>query len=197
MKKVDKEVKELITELENYQPFDDDEKESLSFAINFLKNYNNQGKNFDRSNNPFNRNNYNGHVTGSAFILNNDRTKTLFTHHKKIDMWLQLGGHAENNETNAFDVALREAKEESGIKTFKTPSKKIINVDVQLTNAKNDVPAHPHIDIWYLFESPSEKITISNESNDLKWFTIDELETIKIVDKSINRMVKKWTEGRL
>jgi 8-oxo-dGTP pyrophosphatase MutT (NUDIX family) len=54
-----------------------------------------------------------GHLTGSAWIVSPDRTRTLLTHHLKLDKWLQLGGHADGDGDLAA-VALREAQEESG-----------------------------------------------------------------------------------
>src|SRR5436309_1471060 len=55
-----------------------------------------------------------GHITGSAWLLNHDCSKVLLTHHKKLNLWLQLGGHCDG-ESDVLAVALREAQEESGI----------------------------------------------------------------------------------
>jgi len=65
----------------------------------------------------FLRNSYNGHFTGSAWIVSPDRSRILMTHHKKLGKWIQLGGHADG-ENDLLKVALREAKEESGIQQF-------------------------------------------------------------------------------
>ena len=55
-----------------------------------------------------------GHLTGSAWIVSPDRTRTLLTHHRKLGKWLQLGGHADG-DPDLLAVALREAREESGL----------------------------------------------------------------------------------
>ena len=55
-----------------------------------------------------------GHLTGSAWIVNAERTRTLLTHHRKLKKWLQLGGHADG-DPDLLAVALREAREESGL----------------------------------------------------------------------------------
>src|SRR5258707_15854513 len=49
-----------------------------------------------------------GHLTGSAWIVSSDRTRTLLTHHHKLDKWLQLGGHADG-DVNLLAAALLEA----------------------------------------------------------------------------------------
>ena len=69
----------------------------------------------------FLRNNYNGHFTGSAWIISPDKSNILMTHHKKLGKWIQLGGHADG-ESDLLKVALREATEESGIQQFKVLS---------------------------------------------------------------------------
>ena len=58
-----------------------------------------------------------GQVTGSAWIVPTDLTKHLLTHHRKLDRWLQLGGHADG-QSEPYLVALREAEEESGLHGF-------------------------------------------------------------------------------
>ena len=55
-----------------------------------------------------------GHLTGSAWIVDASRTRTLLTHHRKLDKWLQLGGHADG-DPDLLAVALREGREESGL----------------------------------------------------------------------------------
>ena len=61
-----------------------------------------------------------GHVTASAWVLNPDASKTLLTHHRKLNKWLQLGGHADG-DTNVLNVATREVMEESGISLAQAP----------------------------------------------------------------------------
>ena len=58
-----------------------------------------------------------GHITGSAWLVNQTKTRVLLTHHKRLNKWLQLGGHADGNP-NVLEVAMQEAREESGIEGF-------------------------------------------------------------------------------
>jgi 8-oxo-dGTP pyrophosphatase MutT (NUDIX family) len=131
-----------------------------------------------------------GHITGSAWIISKDRKKVLLTHHKKLNKWLQLGGHTEEAET-IYDGALREAKEESGLLNIHFFSKEIFDIDVHLIPERKNVKEHYHYDIRFLLEEDgNEKLVISEESNDLKWVEIN-----KIIDysgsRSILRMVEK------
>ena len=55
-----------------------------------------------------------GHVTGSAWILDATGEKTLLTHHRKLNLWLQPGGHADGN-SDVLAVAMQECREETGV----------------------------------------------------------------------------------
>ena len=74
-----------IKELGNIIPYDNLEKEMINRMITFVQSHEN----------PMDQKLEAGHLTGSAWIVNQERTKALFTHHTKLGMWLQLGGHAE------------------------------------------------------------------------------------------------------
>lgn len=135
-----------------------------------------------------------GHITGSAWIVSADFSLTLMTHHRKLDRWLQLGGHADG-ETAPHRVALREAREESGINDFRfflhggrlLP----LDVDVHVIPARGDEPAHEHHDLRYLLiASTGETIRVSPESHALRWFTSEELAGVTR-EESVWRMHRK------
>ena len=106
----------------------------------------------------FQRTNYSGHFTASAWILNEKRDKALMTHHKKLNMWLQLGGHADGN-TDLLDVARREAIEESGIKKIRLLNDEIFDVDIHLVPKFKDQPSHKHFDVRFIFEANEDRRT--------------------------------------
>ena len=147
--------------------------------------------NFLKTDGCFLKDNYDGHFTGSAWIVSTDKDKILMTHHKKLGMWLQLGGHADG-ENDLLKVALREAKEESGIQYFNILSDEIFDLDIHDIPKKMDQPSHKHYDIRFLLETDpaSNKIIISDESYDVAWIPIDDVIELN-PENSIQRMVGK------
>jgi 8-oxo-dGTP pyrophosphatase MutT (NUDIX family) len=131
-----------------------------------------------------------GHVTASAWIVDFARTRVLLTHHRKLGKWLQLGGHADGD----FDVrraALREAREESGLRTLRFVSDAIYDLDVHAIPARPGEPAHDHYDVRFAFEAdPSEPLVRSAESKDLAWIPLDALAAYG-ADESVLRLARK------
>lgn len=110
------------------------------------------------------------HITGSAWIVNPTYDRVLLGHHKKLDLWLQLGGHLYEGES-AFEGALREAKEESGLKVFIPYSQEIFDIDV------HRVMDHHHYDLRYLFISNDQVPLVCSEASfALKWVALDKVE---------------------
>jgi len=133
-----------------------------------------------------------GHVTGSAWVVNAENSQALFTHHRKLNRWLQLGGHADG-ESDVPNVALREAREESGLTQLQLFDEAIFDIDIHLIPARKEEPAHYHYDVRYLIQATAgqEEIQVSAESNDLAWFTLAEISE-RIDEESIQRMARKW-----
>jgi 8-oxo-dGTP pyrophosphatase MutT (NUDIX family) len=135
-----------------------------------------------------------GHLTGSAWILNASRTQTLLTHHRKLDKWLQLGGHADG-EPDLLAAAWREAREESGLTSVKPLSAEIFDVDRHWIPARKNEPAHYHYDLRFLFEADGdEPLIVTSESKDLAWVELAEVGRLN-PEESMLRMVRK-TAGR-
>lgn len=117
-----------------------------------------------------------GHVTASVFLISLKRDKVLLTHHAKLGKWLQLGGHCDGIKDPFFN-AYKEAYEESGLNRINPVSKTILDIDIHPIPEHKGVPSHLHYDIRYLFEADErEPLDISDESNDLKWVSLDQLE---------------------
>ena len=127
-----------------------------------------------------------GHVTGSAWIVSDDLYKALLTHHKKLNLWFQLGGHADCN-SNIEAVALQEAYEESGIEHLKIMIPGIYDIDIHaIPNA-----CTYHYDIRYLIKAPADaQYTVTEESHDLAWVPIEDIHKYT-TDRSVLRMAEK------
>lgn len=132
-----------------------------------------------------------GHITGSAWVVNKAGTHVLLTHHRKLDMWLQLGGHVDGN-SDIPEAALREAIEESGLNDLHMVSPDIFDIDIHLIPAHKTEPAHYHHDVRFLFQATdSEDYIVSDESHDLAWVEIVKLDQYT-TEKSMLRMAQKW-----
>src|SRR3954471_11521401 len=93
----------------------------------------------------FHRDHLPGHVTGSAWIVDEKREFTLLTHHAKLNKWLQPGGHADGDE-DIVRVSHREATEESGLTSLQLISPAIFDLDIHTIPQRKDFPEHLHYD---------------------------------------------------
>lgn len=172
-------VKELTSYSSNYP----EEQKFVPAFLELLK----QERCFERDHLP-------GHITGSAWIVNKDHSKVLLVHHAKLNRWLQPGGHADGEE-NVLNVSLREADEETGVKDFKVLNDHIFDLDIHTIPARKDFPEHLHYDIRFLIEAnDNDLIVVSEESHDVKWIALKELENFND-ESSILRLKKKLTSN--
>ncbi len=131
-----------------------------------------------------------GHLTGSAWIVSPDRSRTLLTHHLKLDKWLQLGGHADG-DGDLLAVALREAREESGLAAVRAVSAAVFDLDRHWIPPRKTDPGHYHYDLRFLIEAdPAEPLAISSESKDLAWVELGHVTALN-PEESMARMVRK------
>jgi 8-oxo-dGTP pyrophosphatase MutT (NUDIX family) len=132
-----------------------------------------------------------GHLTGSAWLVSADGQRVLLTHHRKLDRWLQLGGHADG-DTDLARVALREAEEESGLRDL-VVEPEIFDLDRHRIPARGGDPEHWHYDVRFVVRAcRDEAFVISDESHALAWRVIGELGTEASLDPSVRRMADKW-----
>lgn len=135
------------------------------------------------------RSNLFGHLTASAWIVTYARDKVLLLHHKKLNRWMQLGGHADG-DFDLLSVALREAKEESGLSRITAVTGEVFDVDIHEIPAWKDVPAHYHFDVRFLLCGDEREIPVHNEeSNGVAWVPLSEI-TSYTTEESVLRMAR-------
>jgi 8-oxo-dGTP pyrophosphatase MutT (NUDIX family) len=139
----------------------------------------------------FHRDCFPAHFTGSALVVSADGARALLHHHRKLDRWLQFGGHCDGDE-NVPRVAQREALEESGIEGLILASARPFDLDIHTIPQHGAEPEHFHYDVRYVLIAPDEANgVVSTESHELRWFTAEELEDFPL-DPGLRRLVGKW-----
>lgn len=129
-----------------------------------------------------------GHLTAAALVVDHAGERALLTHHKKLEKWLQLGGHVDGDGDLAA-AALREAVEESGIGELEIDPRPI-DLDVHSIPEHGDEPEHLHLDVRFVARAPrGAREELSEESIELGWFAPDELGRIE-VDDSVARLFR-------
>ncbi|MFJ9586243.1 NUDIX hydrolase [Streptomyces acidicola] len=132
-----------------------------------------------------------GHVTASALVVDPEEGRVLLTLHKKLRMWLQMGGHCEPEDPTLAAAALREATEESGVAGLTL----LPGGPVRLDRHPIPPPCHFHFDVQYAVVAPAGAVQeISDESLDLRWFGYDEVKDV--ADDSVVRLLDA-TRARL
>ena len=170
----------LLKKLISYQKEYPEEKNTVSSMVAFIKS---NSKCFDRNLSI-------GHMTGSAWLMDAKFEKTLLTHHRKLDRWLQPGGHADG-DSDIAGVALREAREESGLQELELVHGAIFDIDIHLIPDGPTEKAHLHYDCRFLIRSVGkDQYVVSEESKDLAWVYLKDLPKYTS-DPSISRMALK------
>jgi 8-oxo-dGTP pyrophosphatase MutT (NUDIX family) len=145
----------------------------------------------DKADRPFDREHQAGHFTGSAWLISADGEKVLLTHHRKLNRWLQLGGHADGDSDLAA-VALREAHEESGL-TGLSVDPEIFDVDCHWIPERGNEPGHWHYDVRFVVHAGADDaFIVSDESLELAWVSVRALVDADDTDESLRRMARKW-----
>lgn len=184
---------ELLNQIEHYKPFNEQEEMDKLLVLNWIKN----------NANAFSRENTVAHMTASAWVVNEDRSKVLMVYHNIYNSWAWLGGHADG-ETDLLAVALREVREEAGISHVRPVSEEIfslesLTVDGHMKKGRY-VSSHLHLNVTYLLEADSkEAVSIkADENSGVAWFSPEE--ALKkstepwFVENVYSKLIEKTTE---
>lgn len=172
--------KKILELLDQHTGHDPNEQSMIQQTIGFVNTYTNC----------FDRELLIGHITGSAWILDNSGQYVLLTHHRKLDKWFQPGGHCDG-DSDVMAVALKEALEETGVNDIQFESEGIFDIDIHTIPERKGIPEHLHYDIRFLFKADKDlPLLISEESNDLAWIELDKVENLNS-EESMMRMVRK------
>lgn len=132
-----------------------------------------------------------GHFTGSAWLVDRSGTRVLLTHHRKLDRWLQPGGHADGDR-DLEGVALREAEEETGLRGLRVEPG-IFDLDRHRIPEHRGVPEHWHYDVRFIVRAgEDEAFVVSEESHALAWRPVVDIAGDAEADPSLRRMAGKW-----
>ena len=160
---------DYIKSIINFKERDIKEKEDKKVILDFIEKYGEK---------TLHRESKIAHFTSSGFIMNKDMTKTLMVHHNIMNTWVWTGGHVDGDK-NFLNVAIKEAKEETGLEIVTPFSKDIISIDILPVDrhVKNGsyVNSHLHLSIAYiLIADEKDNIFIKKDENsDIRWFPLE------------------------
>lgn len=179
--------------LMEYKPVNEQEKADLKYMLYM---YEKEGDHL------FYRESLATHFSASAWITNKDHTKVLLNFHNIYKNWGWLGGHNDGDK-DFLNVALKEAKEESGLTNIQPISLDPISIEIlpvtyHIKNGKF-ISSHTHMNLTFLFEADEkEELKIKpDENSGLKWVLLDEAVTItneepmKPIYKKLNDALKR------
>lgn len=176
-------VDNLKENIKNFKPYNEQEEVEKRIMLNYLND-------FDDT---LTRQNEYGHFTSSAFVLNKQRTKILMIYHKIYNSWAWVGGHSDG-DSDLLYVAIKEAKEETGIKNVVPIFNNIYSIEIINVNGHEKkgkyVGSHVHLNVTYLLEADeNEEIHIKEDENSgVKWVPINEI---------LNTTSEQWVRDRV
>ena len=174
-------VPALVEEVSAYAPSGEAERKSQAAILDLLR----------RATDPFTRD-HTDHITGSAIVARPDGSAFLMVFHRRLERWLQPGGHVEPEDASVEETALREAREETGQTALSIANGgRILDLDVHPIPATPKRPAHVHYDLRYLATTQDDAAVAEPlEIEKVAWFSMEEALAIG-VDASLERALRK------
>jgi 8-oxo-dGTP pyrophosphatase MutT (NUDIX family) len=133
------------------------------------------------------------HLTASALIVHPPTRRVLLRWHDRLEMWLQVGGHGDPGERDPVEIALREAREETGLTDLRLLTG-LMHVVIVPVPAGGGEPAHEHADLRYVLatEDP-EAARPESPRSPLQWLSFGEAEGLMgqdILGETLRRVEK-------
>lgn len=156
---------QLITQIRAYRACNEQEEADRKTILRLLEEHEDI----------FSRDSTLAHMTASAWVVNRERTKVLMAYHNLYDSWAWLGGHADGQE-DLLAVAVREVKEESGVRSVKAVTEEIFSLEVLTVDGHEKkgkyVPSHLHLNVTYLLEADEQETVRAkkDENSAVAWF---------------------------
>ncbi|QNL44015.1 NUDIX hydrolase [Oscillibacter hominis] len=176
-------MNDLIGELERFQPWNEQEERDRLLLLRLLRT---DETVFSRENDAY-------HMTASAWVVSPDRTQVLMAYHNIYRSWSWLGGHADG-ERDLLAVAVREVREESGVRTVRPVSKEPFSLESLTVDGHEKrgryVSSHLHLNVTYLLEADPEEQVVSkiDENSAVSWFPLQ---------KAVEMSSEPWFRERI
>lgn len=182
-------MERLKKQVEAYEPFNEQEARDKKLLLDWLE----SGKDI------LTRENEVAHLTASAWVVSPDRESVLMAYHNLYDSWAWLGGHADG-ERDLLGVALREAREESGIRQVHPVTEEILSIETLCVEGHEKrgryVPSHLHLNVTYLLEAdPDQNLQVKPDENSaVAWIPVKEIPARSTEQWFVERIYHKLCE---
>ena len=179
----------IVAQIEKYRPVNEQERHDKIRILDFLRD----------NEDAFLRRNATAHMTASAWIVNEDMTKVLMVYHRIYDSWSWTGGHADG-ERDLLALALREAREETGVSSVHPVTEDIYSLEVLTVDGHEKrgeyVSSHLHMNVTYLLQADeSERVHICEDENSgVAWFSLDDALKASSEPWFVQRIYKKLND---
>ncbi|MGK0468347.1 MAG: 8-oxo-dGTP pyrophosphatase MutT (NUDIX family) [Clostridium sp.] len=181
---------DYIKQIVEFIPTNEQENQDKKIILDYIENF---------PHNILLRENVFAHITSSGFVMNKSLDKVLMVHHNIRNTWAWTGGHVDG-DTDFLHVAIKEAKEETGINAVTALTKDIISIDILPVyghvRRNKYVSAHLHLSVAYvLIASERETLIVKEDENsDVKWFSMDKFTEDYFDDKDVylyNKLIQR------